>query len=372
MMLHGIWISGRVRSWSRPEMSAADLYGGHLGAVFALVALASSWIGTWAVLRYARRTGLLDVPNERSSHAIPTPRGGGIAVAAVIIVAGAVLAAMIPGAAVPLAALALAVAVLTALGWADDRSGISARVRLLVQVVVSVGFITAIGWPQQIDVFGLGLPLALAGAALAVLWLVWLTNLFNFMDGIDGIAGVQAMVAGVFFGLWFHAHGAQAEAIVSWVVAASATGFLAWNWQPARIFLGDAGSLALGFVLAALALCGVVRHGMPWGAFVLVLGPFIADASWTLLRRMLRREQWWRPHRSHFYQRAVLAGWEHRQVSASVLAASVLLGLLGTLEVALQEPRWVWPIVAAAVLAALAVTVKSRENKHFGDGSGQP
>lgn len=334
------------------------------GATAALVvvgSLAAGWIGTRAVLGYALRADLLDRPGERRLHSRPTPRGGGLAVAAVFV---AVAFLLVPAAGTErgtLVALGTTVAVVGTTGWLEDTRGLSIPVRLGAQLAAAVGLLLAVGAPVEADLFGAEVPLGLVGAPLALLWTVWLTNLYNFMDGADGVAGSQAVVAGTAFGAWFAMAGAPAPALLCWSLAAAVAGFLPWNWAPAKIFLGDAGSLAIGFALGGLALVGVIGHDLPWGAFALGLGLFVADATWTLLVRVVRGERWWTSHRDHFYQRVHAAGWSHGRVATAVTLAAAALAGLGTLEAARIGPRWLWPALGAGLLLALAALVRAME-----------
>ncbi len=341
-------------------MDSAD---SSLRVAFVVASFIVGWLGVRIARDYTRRAGFVDHPNFRSSHQVPTPLGGGLAIAATFI-AGALVLTAATGfnlTSIPLVALAATCGLLTAVGWLEDSRGVSIPVRLAFQVAAGFMFLMAVGWPSGVDLFGFTIQFDRVGLVLALLWMVWLTNLYNFMDGIDGIAAGQAVVAGVTFGAWFLMADATLEALLAWGLAAAAMAFLCWNWQPATIFLGDAGSLMLGSAFGGFALIGVIRHDIPLGAFALGLGLFIADATWTLLARVLRGEPWWLPHRCHFFQRAVIAGWTHRQVAWTVLLAGVLLAGLGTLEAARVGPRWFWPMIGAAILVTLASLVRARE-----------
>ena len=258
----------------------------------------------WAVTRLCCRPGawlyFLDHPNDRSLHARPTPRTGGVGVMAGVAAAAlAVIAAGHAGRALS-AALVGALA-LAALGLADDRAGLSARLRLLVQVLAAGAFLTvggvAGGW---------------AMAVLLLVGLVWMGNLYNFMDGSDGLAGGMAVFGfGAF--AWAAAMGGEAGlAVLCAGVAAAAAGFLCFNFHPARIFMGDVGSVPLGFLGGALGLVGWRAGAWPLWFPLLVFAPFILDATATLLRRALRGEKVWQAHRTHYYQRMVQMGLGHR------------------------------------------------------------
>ena len=279
----------------------------------------ASALATGALRAQLQRRSILDHPNERSSHKRPTPRGGGLAVVPIILfawalyaakpVAGA-LAVVIPGA----AALAL-------LSWIDDLRTLPASVRLIGQTAV-VATVLAL-----LDGFGLVfqglLPPLFDKIAAAVAW-IWFVNLFNFMDGIDGISGVESIgIGGGLALLVLVTPAAAPEAWYGAAIAAAMLGFLIWNWHPARIFLGDVGSVPVGFLLGFLLLTAAADGY--WAAALILPLYYLADATITLLRRAARGEKVWRAHREHYYQKAVQGGLSHAAVSGAVFAANLLL-----------------------------------------------
>jgi UDP-N-acetylmuramyl pentapeptide phosphotransferase/UDP-N-acetylglucosamine-1-phosphate transferase len=275
-----------------------------------------SCLATRALIPLLRREAVLDVPNRRSSHELPTPRGGGIAVIGTIAVVwlGLRAAAIMPPASL---AIVAGMAGLAVVSWIDDLRGVSPAVRLLVQfAAVALGI-----WALPHGaVFEGWLPPALDAIAAALLW-VWFANLFNFMDGIDGIAGSEAAAIGL--GLVLVAGGQPGIAVPAAAVAGAALGFLVWNWAPARIFLGDVGSVPLGYVLGFLLYQLALRGA--WQAALILPAYFLADATFTLVRRLARGERVWQAHREHFYQRAVQRGVGHDAVVLRVVAADIVL-----------------------------------------------
>tara|TARA_B110000977_G_scaffold89655_1_gene119111 strand:- start:3050 stop:4132 length:1083 start_codon:yes stop_codon:yes gene_type:complete len=273
---------------------------------FALVAVLSA-----GVIRYGPRFGLLDTPVARSAHVAPKPLGGGAALAAPYFLC---VIWFVASAAISESALAyLGCLFIVVLGFSDDRWQLSSKVRLPVQFIVSVAAVRAIGVDSvDFGFFSLSEPLTLS--LLAVLSLVWLCNLTNFMDGIDGIAASQLLVtslscvvllAGLEGGLDAAAGESGEHDVVltlSVVLAASAAGFLLWNWSPASLFMGDAGSGFIGFALGLLALESLVTQRMSVWSWVLLLGVFIADTAVTLLVRIIRGERWYEGHSQHAYQ----------------------------------------------------------------------
>ncbi|MSO92286.1 MAG: glycosyltransferase family 4 protein [Rhodospirillales bacterium] len=290
--------------------------------------LAASLLGTGIVLKVLNRHAILDRPNERSAHSRPVPRGGGIAVILVIIVAWLAIALAghesRPDALWPVAILLGATLVLSALSWADDIQGLSPVIRLLGQAV-AVGVVLALA-PAEGPYFQGIFPPAIDRIAAGLVW-IWFINLFNFMDGIDGISGVEAASLGVGVAAVAAVSGLGAPvSLYGLTGAAAALGFLRWNWHPAKIFLGDVGSTGLGFVLGWLLL--TLAAAGAWAAALILPLYYLADATITLLKRLARRERVWQAHSQHFYQKAVRSGKTHAEVALSVLLAdAVLVGL---------------------------------------------
>jgi UDP-N-acetylmuramyl pentapeptide phosphotransferase/UDP-N-acetylglucosamine-1-phosphate transferase len=316
-----------------------------LAAISAGAALIAC-LGTRALIPLLRRAAVLDRPNERSSHVVPTPRGGGIAVVAAILVAW--LAVVAVGLVGPrMLIICFGAGLLAAISWLDDLGGLSLSVRLVAQLVaVGLGILPAL--PEEL-VFRGWLPPGLDAVAAVLLWL-WFINLFNFMDGIDGLAGSEAAAIGI--GLVLYASVGMTRspglALLSAAVAAAALGFLVWNWAPARIFLGDVGSVPLGYLLGCLLL-GVTADG-GWKIALILPLYFLADSTITLLRRLFRGERFWLPHRQHFYQRAAQRGLGHAEIVYRVIAADVLLVGCGW---AAENGGGVVALGAAAVVVAV-------------------
>ena len=284
-------------------------------ALVSFAAFSASLIGTRLALAWLRRRAILDHPNERSSHRLPTPRGGGLAVAPVAIVAIA-LAGGNP--AVQMAGIAFGLA---AVSWWDDLKDVAPLWRFMAQILAVVAALVLP--PFSGPVFQGVLPPAVDAFLSGVLWL-WFLNLFNFMDGIDGITGVEtACLGGGIAGVALLAGIGEGIALHGLVLAAAALGFLWWNWHPAKIFLGDVGSVTLGFLLGWLLLDLAARG--QWAAALILPAYYLADATITLVRRAARGEKVWRAHREHFYQKAVQAGLSHAAVSGAVLVADLAL-----------------------------------------------
>jgi len=261
---------------------------------------------TGAMCNWASVLGLIDQPNSRSSHVHPTPRGGGVAIAAVVVAAIAWLSLVGRVSGSTSAALLVGGLMMTATGLADDRVGLPAGLRLAIQIVCVVGVVQSIQLPLGIELGNWSVSAGAVASAVAIVCLVWLINLFNFMDGIDGIAAAEAIfVSGAgAVSIYFAASepGEQVTGNLLAMVAAASLGFLCWNWSPARIFMGDAGSSFLGFFLGSLALYTVSIGQFRPAQWLVLWGAFLADATVTIVRRILRRERPDHAHRSHAYQ----------------------------------------------------------------------
>lgn len=260
-----------------------------------------SFMLTWLLRRYAFAHGLIDLPNSRGSHTIPTPRGGGVAIVLSFLAAISIL---FFGDVLPLsqfAALFGAGSFVAFNGFWDDHGHIAARWRLLGHFLAAFWALYWIGGLAPISFFGLSLETGIFGYLIAAFFLVWMLNLYNFMDGIDGIAGVEAVTvcAGAAFLYWMRG---EPQACGPMLLACSVLGFLCWNYPPAKIFMGDAGSGFLGITFGIFALQAAWISSNLFFAWLILLGVFIVDATLTLARRFLRGEKVYEAHRSHAYQ----------------------------------------------------------------------
>ena len=307
-----------------------------LGVLSFIVAAVAAW------LLLSRRFAL-DQPNERSLHERPVPRTGGIAV-----LAGSAVSLGFGAAGLWLpVTLAAALAIVSFL---DDLYGLPTVARLAAHVGAAAFFVWYLLSPMH--------PVEMTLLILAV---AWITNLYNFMDGSDGLAGGMATIGFGAYALAAWWSGAAPLAAFCVALAAAAAGFLAYNLHPARIFLGDVGSIPLGFLAAALGLAGWRNDLWPLWFPVLVFGPFIGDATVTLVRRLLRRERVWQAHRDHYYQRMVRMGLGHRATAWTGYAVMLLCAgaaLVGRNQApALQAMAF---FGASALLAAMAIWVDVR------------
>jgi UDP-N-acetylmuramyl pentapeptide phosphotransferase/UDP-N-acetylglucosamine-1-phosphate transferase len=323
-------------------------------SVFVLV-LVLTVAATGLLLPQLRRRAILDRPNERSSHDAPTPRGGGLAVVGVLLLS---FLAIFAGHAAEggLLAVVAAAAVLAAVSWRDDLAGLSPALRLVVQALAVAAGLAVL--PGAGEVFQGLLPRWLDLLVSGLLWL-WFVNLYNFMDGIDGITGVETGCVGAGIALTaflFPGAGAAGASLLGAAVAGAGFGFLAWNWHKAKIFLGDVGSVPLGYLIGWLLLS--LATTTFWATALVLPLYYLADATWTLLRRLARGERIWQAHREHAYQRAVQRGLSHAAVAQRILLGDLVL----VATAILASDEWFVPslAIAAATVALLIFALTRR------------
>jgi UDP-N-acetylmuramyl pentapeptide phosphotransferase/UDP-N-acetylglucosamine-1-phosphate transferase len=335
-------------------------------AGFLVVTLCSS-LGVAAVRRFTRRHQILDVPNQRSSHTVPTPRGGGVVIVIGTVAAWAVLACSsdVAGQAIWLVIGAVAIA---AVGLLEDVTGrVSVARRATMQLAAAGLALLALTTKGEAALPLIGpIPITAYLMPVMLLCIVGMTNVYNFMDGIDGIAAGQAIVAGVGWAILGQLAGSIELLVTGWIVAATSLGFLTLNWHPAKIFMGDVGSTFLGYVFACLCFGSIaVDSRLPFcGA--LLIWPFLFDGLLCLVRRTIRGEPIWKPHRSHLYQRLVIAGCSHWAVSLLYIGLS-LLGLVLSLVYLTAKANVDLVIVAVVAIAAASlwtlVVVREKRSK---------
>jgi Fuc2NAc and GlcNAc transferase len=236
---------------------------------------------------------------------------------------------------------------IAAAGSADDIRSLSAETRLAVHFIASIWAVWWLGGLPVIDVGLTSAQVGFGGGVAAVFLLVWAVNLYNFMDGIDGLASLEALFLGGCGGLLLMARNATSLASVSFVVFGAALGFLYWNWEPAKIFMGDVGSGFLGFTFGTLAIWSENSHALPIIVWFILASAFVVDASITLVRRV-PGGMWRHAHRTHAYQRAVMSGLTHSQVVLTIAGFNLLLGGLGA--IAVFKPSFLLPAAAASVV----------------------
>ena len=297
-----------------------------------------SWMLTWLLRRYALARNVMDVPNQRSAHSVPTPRGGGVAFVLSVLVAIPCLKWF--GFLTPSGSLALMSAgvFVATLGFLDDHGHIAAVWRLLGHAVAAILALYWVDGFPPVVFYSWILPIGFCANTIGFLYVVWLVNLYNFMDGVDGFAGAEAICVCLGAALMYWLYGDHRLVVLPLVLASSVAGFLSWNWSPARIFMGDAGSGFLGFILAVLSLQAAHMNPQFFWSWIIFLGVFIVDATLTLLRRVWGLEKIHEAHSTHAYQHA----WRKLGSHQSVTIALVVINLV-----------WLWPLGLMVGLGAL-------------------
>ena len=323
------------------------------GIAVLIVSFIASWAATKALIPMLKKRGMLDIPNSRSSHDVPVPRGGGVGIICGLMV-GTITARLL-GMPLPGDEFLIAVLLIALVGFVDDRCGLlSVATRLALQlaaaslVVYRSGGLARLPLPEPLDVFlgGLAVPAAL-------LWMVGVTNFYNFLDGIDGFAALQGVVVG--FAVGFLNQSGGLFTVIGFTVAGACAGFLIHNWHPAKVFMGDVGSGTLGFLLAALPFqMEPAFRGQTVFLVAMCLWFFLSDGVFTIFRRLIRGEKVWGAHRSHLYQRLVKTGLRHDQVVLKVTGAAAGLAGLAVISARLGERSAWWSVVVAAVGSFLA------------------
>lgn len=332
------------------------------GAAIFIIAATIAAVKTKIVLHYALRNDLVDWPNERSSHSVPTPRGGGLAIVTTFLLL--LVLALFAGAVDVVTGGALLVGglLVAGIGFIDDHGHVPAGIRLAVHLIGAglVAFTLPAGIPLQLGSFvwdGGFILLAIVTVAS-----VWMINLFNFMDGIDGIAASQAVFVSLASCLLLADPSGSDRLLPSALlagyitVAAASVGFLVWNWPPARIFMGDAGSGFLGFVLGSLAIVAASQGQISLWTSVILNSVFFVDATYTLIRRAVAGKRWYSAHRSHAYQQAAMRYESHRAVTAMTAGINVLW-LLPVAWLAAQYPQFGFYLTLLAWVPLLLLCV---------------
>jgi UDP-N-acetylmuramyl pentapeptide phosphotransferase/UDP-N-acetylglucosamine-1-phosphate transferase len=339
------------------------------GLVFAL----SVWV-TRRLASASSRLRLLDHPNERSLHAAPIPRTGGLAILLSLALGlGLEILLAVAGRGFPFLETKTSLWVicmtllLACVSLLDDWTELSPALRFLTHGVAAAGVVVGAG--LTID----ALPLPLFGtrslgwfaAPVTILCLMWMTNLYNFMDGMDGFAGGMSAIGFGFLSYIAGSAGQSFIALLSLLTISAVAGFLVYNWPPAKIFMGDVGSILLGFLAATLSVMGIHQGRFDLWVPVLIFSPFIVDATITIFRRLLRRERVWRAHREHYYQRLVLSGWSHRKTVLAEYCLMLACGISAIIYTRTGErTRLLILILWVLIYSVLAFCVRLTEQRN--------
>lgn len=312
-----------------------------------LLAWGLAWLGVRGLIGYAHRQGMLDLPGQRRSHRLPTPRGGGLGMVVAILVAVAgwsLTSTLSAQARTVLLAAAIALLMVAGVGWWDDRRSLPAWPRLLVQLIACGGFALVMCDREHIAQ-GWVLPLCVAGTASI--------NLHNFMDGIDGLLAMHAIFVAVVLAVMGWAMGVATLTALAAITAAAVLGFLAYNRPPARIFMGDVGSGSLGLLVFILLALVWAKHAEYVCSALIACSGFMIDAGFTLVWRMFRGRRWFSPHREHLYQWLVRRGWSHARTGCLYMIWN-LMSLPAVLAAwHLPKAGWAWMLAWYALGGSL-------------------
>ena len=322
--------------------------------LFSFIVLASLFF-TELIRLYSLKKNLLDTPNERSSHNIATPRGGGLS----IVICFLVVVGFSDG--IPnniVFALIGSGILIAAVGFWDDQGHIAARWRLLTHFMAAAWVLFWLGGLPEFQLLGFSIDAGWIGMVIVAFLLVWLLNLFNFMDGIDGIAASETIFVACAGAVFAWMDGLESVSFISLALAASTTGFLILNWPPAKIFMGDVGSGFLGLMLGIIVYANILKGGSVW-IWLILLGVFFVDSGITLLRRILNGDKWYEAHCSHAYQHAARK-WGHKRVTVTTIIINLCWLLpLAYLVYLYKEFGVVLMCVAYLPLILLALKLKS-------------
>jgi Fuc2NAc and GlcNAc transferase len=324
----------------------------------------ASLLGSGVVRQFALRTSLLDIPNSRSSHSVPTPRGGGLAIVVAFIAGSFTLTVF--GILDSQTMLAIMAGALIAwIGYMDDRRPQSAKLRFSVHILGAAIAVIILNRTPGVSLYATGTTNVVLFSALTVFAFAWATNLFNFMDGIDGLASSEAIFVSCSVAILNSIKGGDAGVTSAMLcLSAAVLGFLLWNWPPARLFMGDVGSGFLGFTLVLLAMVASLRGTLSLFVLPILGGLFLVDASVTLIRRMLKGEAWFEAHRAHAYQHLARRWRAHLPVT--LLASAInLLWLFPLALCAALFPSFSMLFLAIALAPLTAASLVAGAGKHY-------
>lgn len=307
-----------------------------LYVIWIVLTLVSAWSLTLYLRRYALKKSILDIPNERSSHSVVTPRGGGLAIVITFIINLLLLYFLHYLSLRVTAGIGIASLLIAVTGFIDDRNPIHSKARLIIHFLAAIWIVAWLGKIPPVTVFSYSIDLKWFTSVIAIVYLVWLLNLYNFMDGIDGIASIEAITVCLSGGLILllvspHHH----FWLLPILLAVAVLGFLVWNWPPAKIFMGDVGSAFLGISIGGISLFSMDFGSQLIWSWVILLAVFIIDATVTLIRRLLRGDSFDQAHRNHAYQYASRKYGSQKKVT-------VMTGLINLF--------WLFPIACLVAL----------------------
>ncbi|MGK0298206.1 MAG: Fuc2NAc and GlcNAc transferase [Gammaproteobacteria bacterium] len=324
-----------------------------LSLAFVLIVFLSWTITSWAN-RYALNNSIMDHPNQRSLHYVPMPRGGGLSIALLILFGIVILwACQLLSIELTMAAF-IGGSLVALIGWLDDRSNFPIVIRALFYLLASVW---SVYWMLGMS-FGTNVNNILLILCL-ILGIAWLTNLYNFMDGSDGVAALQAISSGIMGGVFLIYVNETGLVYLLLVIIASSTGFLIWNWPPARIFMGDVGSCLLGFIYSIIIIETYIKNILPLTIWLILFSFFICDASLTLLYRVASGKEWYRAHRQHGYQLYIQMGKSHKQLIYVILSINMIfLYPMSFFAFNYSEYQWWITLAVYSLLTSIWITIQ--------------
>lgn len=318
-------------------------------AAISLLTLALSWFALRRLIIFLLQRQIVDTPNERSLHTGVIPRGGGLVIVAAMVIA-CLLIAIVSGRIAIFSCFAGLISAWALVSWLDDKHNLPASQRFSAHIGIAVITVLAYGWVNYVQISAqMGIYFGWFGALCTVFGILWFANLYNFMDGIDGLAAAQAIIGSSTIGFWFYYAGDIYFSALCVVIAASSYAFFLHNWRPAKIFMGDVGSITLGASFATLLVLGVTRYNMPVVSFILLFAVFIVDASLTITRRILAGEKFWLAHRTHYYQRLAGAGLGHSNITLGAIGLMSICSIFATLAMVYRD------IIGVASVAVLTM-----------------
>jgi len=314
-----------------------------------------SYALTWVILRFSLNRNILDIPNERSSHTQPTPRGGGLAIVISWYVGITIL--FMTGSLNRNLYFALLCGILLAIiSFIDDLYDIKPSIRLIAQTTAAIVSLIFLSGIQPVLLFGVNIIPNIVLIVITIIGMVWFINLYNFLDGIDGYASVEAIMMS--FALYL-----IAGESIALILIASVVGFLIWNWPKARIFMGDVGSTQLGFILVVLGIYLHNEHSLSIIYWLILASPFWFDATLTLYRRWRKKEKLSIAHRNHMYQRLVQSGFSHLKVDILLVLLNIILILLVLISVKYKMLQI--PFLVLTVFMLFMISVYTDKRKQF-------
>lgn len=316
----------------------------------------TSYILVPQIIKFTTYLGMKDIPNERSSHKVIKLRGGGIAIVFSATLGWSYLFYQNFSYTPFNFSILFAALMIALIGWIDDKKNVSAKLRAFIHFLAALIVVQSFKNNLSLSFSPIGTLNNYFASTFSVFYLVWMTNLFNFMDGIDGIATSQAFVVSILSALFAICNGSFELSLIYFTLAAATAGFLPYNWQPAKIFMGDVCSGFLGFTLGALSLYGEFKQDLPWGVPVILMGTFITDTTVTLIQRILRKQKFYSAHRDHAYQKATKLGYSHQTVTLSNIALTCLwLGPIAFFN--LLHPNWTFILLFISYFPLILIAI---------------